>query len=42
MSDSLGSVLGHLVHFAKFLMLRFSKGQFSFNFNQTLLYVCWL
>ena len=32
MSDSLSSVWGHLVHFAKFPMLRFSKGYYSPSF----------
>ncbi len=46
MVDPLSSVWGHSVQFAKFLMLRFSKGycshsQFSFNLNHILLQVCW-
>ena len=39
MSDFFSSVWGHSVHFAKFPMLRFSKGyycQFPSNFNQSL------
>ena len=42
MSDSLSSVWGHSVHFAKCLMLTFSKGccSLSFNCNQTLEKVC--
>ncbi len=42
MSDSLSSVSGHSVHFAKCLMSTFSKGccSLSFNFNQTLEKVC--
>ena len=42
MSDSLSSVWGHSVQFAKCLMLTFSKGycSLSFKFNQTLEKVC--
>ena len=44
MSNSLCSFWGHSVHFAKFAVLRFSKGyflpQFLSNFNQTLCKVC--
>ena len=33
MSDSLRSLWGHLVHFAKFLMLRFLKGYCFHSFH---------
>ncbi len=33
MSDSLSSVWGHLVHFAKFPLLRVSKGYYSHSFH---------
>ena len=32
-SDSVSSVWGHSVHFAKFLMLGLSKGYYSHNFH---------
>ncbi len=43
MSDSLNSVYGHSLHFAKFRMLQFSKGYCShrlIQFNQALQNVC--
>ncbi len=37
MSDSVSSVWGHSVHFAKFPMLRFSKGYWSQSFHSILI-----